>query len=391
LIKINKKRLLKNQKEMCGAISKRGEETMMNWQKQLAQYTPAQVAPNTPYPTPYQNYPAMMQAPYQNYPGMPVQGLPGGVYSQPNLPIQEEQIPAEVTAAAQAADLGMPTREYRKSAANSNPLGIGVQSIIRWTFISVGITLLAAVAIILFAVPAPFNWIVGGVTLVSILPFIPMMLKFSKSFGGGSANKAFVAWSAPEGLVYSQDRQLYTVRWDEIRQIWRKQGMLNGIMSTLAYTIEPANGTPFSFSLLNGAFADYALGGNGGGSLSVSFGGGSIHNNGGFVQIMGNYTLSEYAGLGELIEEQLTQRTLSRLVESYRAGNAISFGPFTLRQQGMSDGMRELAWHEVDQIQITGPAVQITKKPTSTVWFNLPAAALPNFALLCAVLNTLKG
>lgn len=175
-----------------------------------------------------------------------------------------------------------------------------------------------------------------------------------------------------------------------MRQVWRKLGMLNGMMTTLAYVVEPANAAPFSFSLLNGPFADYVLSGNGGGSMSVSFGGGYISNNGGFVQISGHYSLTEYAGLGDLIEEQVTQCTLPRMLETYRAGNAIHFGSFSLHQQGLSDGVRELAWHEIDQVQISGSPIQITKNPTSMTWFNLSAATLPNFALLCAVLNTLR-
>lgn len=44
------------------------------------------------------------------------------------------------------------------------------------------------------------------------------------------------------------------------------------------------------------------------------------------VQISGNYSLTEYAGLGDLIEEQVTQRALPRMLEAYRVGNVVSFG-----------------------------------------------------------------
>lgn len=124
--------------------------------------------------------------------------------------------------------------------------------------------------------------------------------------------------------------------------------------------------------------------------MSVSFGGGAISNSGGFVQISGQYSLTEYAGLGDLIEEQVIQRLLPRMMETYRAGGVLSFGQFVVRQQGMSDGARELNWVDVDRIQISAAAIQITKQPTGMVWFNLSAATLPNFALLCAVLNTLQ-
>lgn len=249
--------------------------------------------------------------------------------------------------------------------------------------------MLIVAGVVLFTVPSPFNLITVGILAVSILPFVPMLLRLTRGAGGGG-NRTFVAWSCPEGLIYAQNKQISAVRWSEIKHVWRKVGMLNGMLCTLGYVVEPNNAPPFMFSMLNGAFADMVLNTTGG-SMSVSFGGGSISNNGGFIQISGQYSLTEYAGLGDLIEEQVIQQALPRMMEAYRAGNVLSFGSFVLRQQGMSDGMRELHWAEVDRTQISPAAIQITKKPTSMVWFNLSAATLPNFALLCAVLNTIQG
>ena len=370
----------------------------MNWQNQFAQYTSTQTpAQNT---LPYSGYSDattyVKQAPsgphFQAYTGLAGQSVASNAAQQPELVLQATQIPPEVIAAAQAAGLGTPTREYRKRASDNGGILLGgIQSIMRMTFLGVGITILIICGVMLFTVPAPYNLISTGITLVSILPFLPMMLKFSRKIGGGGGKQGLVAWECPEGLVYTQDKQLHTVRWNQVRHVWRKLGMLNGMMATLAYTVEPTNEAPFSFSLLNGPFADHVLSQNGGGSLSISFGGGQISNNGGYVQIMGNYSLTEYAGLGDLIEEQTTQRILPQLLETYQAGNPIQFGTFSLRQQGMSDGARELNWHEVDQVQISNAAIQITKKPASITCFNLSAAVLPDFALLCALLNTLRG
>ena len=352
----------------------------MNWQNQFSQNTNTQMAS----PFPGQDNPSFQS------PGIPVQNFPRMAYANPNLIPQETQFPPEVIASAQAANLGTPIREYRKSAVSNNSLANNVQSIIRMTFIGVGITTLIVIAIILFTVPAPFNLLAAGITAVCVLPFIPILLKFSRSAGGSRGIKALVVWSCPEGLVYKQDTQLNTLRWDEVRQIWRKVGMLNGMPTTLAYVVEPTRSAPFSFSMLNGPFADSVLSGNSGGSVSISFGGGEISNNGGFVQISGNYSLTEYAGLGDLIEEQVTQRALPRVLEAYRTGNGVSFGPFALTQQGMSDGRRQLDWNEIDQVQVSVVSILITKKPISMLWFNLSAATLPNFALLCAVLNTIR-
>ena len=349
----------------------------MAWQNQPGQQFPGQPGPSF---SPFAGQNA------QKFPGQsntPLPGYPGMAYPQ------QPQIPPEVSAAAQAAGLGMPTREYRKGAGGSNPTTAGVQSFLGLTFIGVGVTMLVVVGVVLFTVPFPFNLIIAGVIAVSILPFLPMILRLTRSAGGGSG-KAFVAWSCPEGLVYLQNKQVSAVRWDDMQQVWRKVGMLNGMLSTLGYIVAPNNAPPFSFSMLNGPFADVALG-NTGGSMSVSFGGGEISNNGGFVQISGQFSLTEYAGLGDLIEERVIQQVLPRMMEAYRAGGVLSFGQFVVRQQGMSDGARELTWADVDRMQMSAAAIQITKKPASMVWFNLSAAALPNFALLCAVLNTIQS
>jgi hypothetical protein len=338
----------------------------MAWQNQLGQQLPTQSTSSFP-----------------GQPNIPFQGYPGMAYPQ------QSQIPPEVIAAAQAAGLGTPIREYRKGAAGSNPTTAGIQSVLGLTFIGVGVTMLIIVAVILFTVPFPFNLITAGIITVSILPFLPMILRLTRSVGGGGG-KTFVAWSCPEGLVYTQNKQVSTVRWSDMQQVWRKVGMLNGMLTTLGYVVVPNNAPPFSFSMLNGPFADVALGNNTGGSMSVSFGGGQISNNGGYVQISGQFSLTEYAGLGDLIEERVIQQLLPHMMEAYRAGGVLSFGQFVMRQQGMSDGARELAWTDVDRIQISVAAIQITKKPASMIWFNLSAATLPNFALLCAVLNTLQ-
>ena len=338
----------------------------MAWQNQPGQQISSQPTPAFP-----------------GQPNTPFQGYPGTAYPQ------QSSIPPEAIAAAQSAGLGMPTREYRKGAGGSNPTTAGVQSILSFTLIIVGLSVLVPLGIVLFVVPFPWNLISAGGIVICILPFLPMLLRLRGSAGGGRGKKNLVAWSCPEGLVYSQNNQFSAVRWSDIRQVWRKIGILNGMFTTLAYIVEPINAPPFSFSMLNGPFADLALN-NTGGSMSISFGGGEISNNGGFVQISGNFSLTEYMGLGDLIEEHIIQHALPRLMDMYHSGNALSFGPFVIRQQGMNDGARELAWPDVDHIQISAAAIQITKRPASMVWFNLSAATLPNFALLCALLNTLQ-
>lgn len=210
----------------------------MAWQNQPGQPFPGQPAPS------FSPFPGQSQTPLPGYPGM----------ASP----QQPHIPPEVIAAAQAAGLGMPTREYRKGAAGSNPTTAGIQSFLGLTFIGVGVIMLVVLGVVLFTVPSPFNLITAGIIAVSILPFLPMILRLTRGASGGSS-KRFVAWSCPGGLVYAQNKQFNAVRWSDIQQVWRKVGMLNGMLNTLGYVVAPNNAPPFSFSTLNGPFADMVL------------------------------------------------------------------------------------------------------------------------------------
>ena len=344
--------------------------------------------------------------PYLRQPVGPFPGYPAATYPQ------QPQVPTEVIAAAQAAGLGMPTREFRRNSSGNNPLTSSMNSVTKSVNASMNFSLIITVGIMLvvggaifFIVPAPENLYSAGLMVV-----IGLITAVAMGFGkrltnnimgnvsggimnslGGKQGEPLIAWSCPDGLVYKIGGRISAVRWENVRQVWRRVGMLNGALTTLAYIVQPDGAPQFAFSLLTGPFANMAFGGNTGGSTSISFGGGEVSNNGGFTQISGNFSLTEYAGLSDLIEEQMLQRTLPRMMEAYHAGGTLGFGTFMVRLQGLSDGIRELAWSEIDRIQISVPAIQITKRPASMVWFDLSAANTPNMALLAGILNTIQG
>lgn len=248
-----------------------------------------------------------------------------------------------------------------------------------------GVFMLAITIVTFVTVPGPENWIIGG---IPVLVTLFILLSLIGTLTGGQAG-SLVAWDCPQGLVYQLNGKLNTIYWNDISTVWRKTGLFNGVMSTLAYVVQPSTAPQFAFSLLSGPFAKMTLAENSGGSTTVSIGGGEFTQNGGFFQISGDFTLTEYAGLGELIEERMLEYKLPQALEAYRAGSPIAFGNLMVRQQGLADSTRELAWADIDRMQISVNAIQITKKPTSMVWFNLSAASTPNLALLAALLNTI--
>jgi hypothetical protein len=138
--------------------------------------------------------------------------------------------------------------------------------------LTAGIMLVVAL-IIFFQVPAPENLYTAGLLVLITLITVGFMLgmrRFSSNMITGmssrittgmgmNAGEPLVAWSCPDGLVYKIGGQLSAVRWENIRQIWRKVGMLNGTLTTMAYIVQPDNAPQFAFSPLSGPFANMAL------------------------------------------------------------------------------------------------------------------------------------
>src|SRR5579871_35281 len=358
----------------------------MAWQAPTGPSYPGQ--PGSAYPgQPGAQFPGQAGYPYPPRPGYPFPGQAGSGFQAP--------IPPEVRQAADAAGLGSPTREYSKGTSSSSAPGLASARFgLGFGLIIGGASVLFAVVIVLLVVPFPLNLYIGIGTLVivalSILPFIGILGRLTKGLFGGGGSGGLRFWGCPNGLVYMQGRQVSTLRWDDIAQVWRKSAMVNGVLTTIGYAVQPANAQPFEFSMLGGPYAGLMNAFGGAGSVSISSGRSEISNYGGFTQISGYADLSNYAGLGDLIEEQMVARQLPRVRDAYRSGSVISFGQFAVHQQGLSDGTRTLAWSELADMQDSAAAIQITKQPSSLVWFNLPVSSIPNVALLVALLNGIR-
>ncbi|GHO48428.1 DUF6585 family protein [Ktedonospora formicarum] len=302
------------------------------------------------------------------------------------------QIPPAVFQVAEAAGLGAPVREYNRGANTSNAGRSALQIPLLMGLIGGGIGLLVGIVVPLLVVPFPFNLVTAGVVLVVFLPFAPMLIRLTRGSFGGGGKHDFRAWACPGGLVYTQGGQFSALRWEDIAYVWRKAGILNGVPSILGYSVQPMNGPTFAFNLLTGPYAGLIdMVENSSGSMSISSGAGEISSSGGFVQISGYASLNAYAGLGELIEEQLLQRRLPQFLESFQQGGSLPFGKVTIYPQGLSDGNKNLSWHEIASVQVSPLAILITKQPANLPWFNLSTSELPNAPLFVGLLNTLRA
>ncbi len=133
--------------------------------------------------------------------------------------------------------------------------------------------------------------------------------------------------------------QRHTTKYARTRQvtigIWHLcLTLVNGVMTTVGYAVQPANAQPFEFSVLGGPYAGLMNAFGGAGAVSISSAGGEMSNYGGFTQISGYVDLSNYAGLGDLIEEQMVNRQLPRIRDAYWSGSVIAFASLRCISKG---------------------------------------------------------
>lgn len=311
---------------------------------------------------------------------------PGGYPGQP-MSGQAAPIPPEVSQAAERAGLGAPTREYNRGAGNSsvtNVLG-GVGGLIG--IIGGAIGLLVGVLVPLLVVPFPLNLIIAGAVLVFTLPFVFVFRRLFK--GSGVGRSVLRVWGCPNGLVYMQDGQISAIRWEQLGQVFRKTALVNGAQAIIGYAVLPTGAPPFEFIILGGTFGSLASAGARRPGMSIETGAGKVTNYGGIVQIEGLVDASAYAGLGELIEEQLVAQQLPLVRELYQSGQTVAFGKLLLQQRGVSDGVNVVTWDEFDQAALHDSGdIQVYKKPARTL--ALQVTGLPNVAVLMRLFQEIR-
>jgi hypothetical protein len=99
--------------------------------------------------------------------------------------------------------------------------------------------------------------------------------------------------------------------------------------------------------------------------------------------------LAEYKpGTGKII-------LLGIVLESYRAGNAITFGTLTISPSGISnnnaDGYAQLAWGSFDALEIDKKKGDITiyRGGESQPWSTISISDTPNIAVFEALVNAI--
>ena len=361
--------------------------------------------------------PQESQAPERQEPQLPDEpGVPDSApadHSIPDFPGLLEQeaalIPTAVYGVAQATGLGNPIRAYTRKQP---PLQQWIIALLKnpdlWLSI-LGLWVMGILLTILLHVSLPLNLIIVGILLIAFQPFALLIVQARVAVHRQRRRSNFLAWSCPNGLIYRKDEHYHAVRWEQIEIVIRKMIPLNDVHATVGFLVLPIGAPPFEFALLQGSFAEYlqSLGKKRAFTLTVSNAeqsirllqvhrsmeveGETVYQEEVSVEVSGKVDLSAYAGLGELIEEQMISQHWPRVLAAYRSGAGIAFGSLMINQQGLTEYNETLAWDELAGVKMKKGVLQIMKKPGNTVWDDLPALTTPNLALLLTLLRRVRN
>jgi hypothetical protein len=144
-----------------------------------------------------------------------------------------------------------------------------------------------------------------------------------------------------EGLLRLWSDEAESMRWDEIRELWRdRQGN---------YAFSRADGTRF---IINHVYRHADL-------------------------------------LGATVEEEVTRRLLPQVLASYQHGEPVRFGQVQVSRYGISTGADLLSWNSVGDVQVHGGLLVITQQGTALGGLSVSIESTPNLCVLEALITSL--
>ena len=94
--------------------------------------------------------------------------------------------------------------------------------------------------------------------------------------------------------------------------------------------------------------------------------------------------LSDLASLGNLLEQEITQRLLPRAIGAYVRGETVIFAQIAITEQGiiLREGRRKLAWIELEKLLIDEKRLEWYRCGDTRPWASIALGAVPNVEVL---------
>jgi hypothetical protein len=202
---------------------------------------------------------------------------------------------------------------------------------------------------------------VGGVLI--LIGIIAIILAFG--------NRKLRAFVYEQGFVVINKNDAKEVRWDQITHVWHKE---EEIKTTMVKDPKTGESSPTTRKTTMDIYAVQCANGTTC-AIDTSY-----------------YGLSKF---GPMLEQTYPRYLFPRVLESYRAGNAITFGTLTVSPSGISnnnaDGNAQLTWGSFNALEVDKKKGDITiyRGGESQPWSTISTSDTPNIAVFEALVNAI--
>ena len=114
----------------------------------------------------------------------------------------------------------------------------------------------------------------------------------------------------------------------------------------------------------------------------------TLHRTDGYKIKLGNLTKG-IAELGPAIAQGVSQELVPRARYALRSGQTLPFTPFSVNQQGISNGREFIPWPQVQTIDVKQGRVIVKKVGAKGNWGSTTVAKMPNFLVFIVVTKDL--
>ncbi|MEY9872489.1 hypothetical protein ABH931_001965 [Streptacidiphilus sp. MAP12-33] len=96
--------------------------------------------------------------------------------------------------------------------------------------------------------------------------------------------------------------------------------------------------------------------------------------------------------LAQVLQQGVAEAQLGRALATAQAGYPVTFGPFTVTQQGLVCGQKAtVTWPLLDRVVVSQGTVRIMVHGRRTALISKPVYQIPNFALFLALVSNLRA
>ena len=211
--------------------------------------------------------------------------------------------------------------------------------------------------------------------------WVPQKTGLGKLFMGGKQRQALAEGTSRRMLVYSWGFRWIngdidvSVRWEELAYVWQA--------STRHYTRGAHTNTDYSYKLQLSDGRSWGFSG----TLWTKEDLKSRKKE--LIPTAGVTTPVTVEQAGRLLEMGVTRVQLPRVTERFRAGQAVSFGPLTVSQQGIAAGDESLPWSEVQEVRTWNGVVSVKKAGKWLSWNKAPVGQIANYFVFDALVRSI--